>query len=367
MKRVRLFLFPLLSVFLLAGCNNGKYSPKEYMVFDEIEYVDGFPDVYKLSGKPMADIGLMGVRDFRIVDSMLVFSLRGNDSLWSFYSLPEYRLLGRCFTKGSGPDEFVDLPETAFKTDFFREGADWFACIYEFPTGRLKKANISSLLRGEGDAVTSLCDTFPPSLFNFITIDDSTFFCKEMDYSRTRQLRYLQTASGRIVPSSMRRLNEASVDNPEDFNILSTITKMHHPTRTVVEMPIGLNSINMYSLSADSLAKTICVGTEPDNVEAVEAQDRWKRLYTFADVRLFDRFWGVLSLQEDMKTYQVGRTKYPSVLLFDWEGHPLCEVKLDHFATSFDVDVRNCTLYTFDVQTDEMYVYDVSEVLAGLK
>ena len=55
--------------------------------------------------------------------------------------------------------------------------------------------------------------------------------------------------------------------------------------------------------------------------------------------------------------------KYPSILLFDWDGKPLAELKLTRFVNSFDIDMVNKTLYVFDVYNDKMFAYDLSEVL----
>lgn len=200
-------------------------------------------------------------------------------------------------------------------------------------------------------------------MFNFIAVDDSSFFYKEAEASHTRQIRFM--AGKPELPFAVRRLNEAVVDNEKDINIISTISKMNHANRRIVEMPIGLNYINMYSLSGD-FAKTICIGNKLDDIADIEEEKEWNRIYTYADLRVFKDFWGVVSVKEDMKTFQTGRKKYPSVLLFDWEGNPLAELKLNRFVNSFDIDLVHKTLYAFDVYNDEIFTYDVAGVLPRL-
>lgn len=128
------------------GCT-GKMTPDKFMVFDSVEYVKEFPLVSELPEKTLPDIDVMGINDFRIIDSMIVFSLRGSDSLWSIYSLPEHKLVGKCFTKGNGPEEFVQSPRVAFKTDFFAGGGNLSAIIYDFQTGKVIKADIAVSLK----------------------------------------------------------------------------------------------------------------------------------------------------------------------------------------------------------------------------
>ena len=62
-------------------------------------------------------------------------------------------------------------------------------------------------------------------------------------------------------------------------------------------------------------------------------------------------------------TFQTGRKKYPSILLIDWDGRPLAELKLTRFVKSFDIDMVNKTLYVFDVYNDKMFAYELSAVL----
>ena len=101
-----------------------------------------------------------------------------------------------------------------------------------------------------------------------------------------------------------------------------------------------------------------------DNINKIQYKPRWARTYTFADLRLFENFWGVIHIDEDEKTYQLGRKKLPLIYLFDWKGKPIVELKLDHFITSFDIDLKNGSLYTFDVHSDEFYRYDVKGILS---
>ena len=185
--------------------------------------------------------------------------------------------------------------------------------------------------------MTVLCDSLPSGLFSFISISDSVFFCKESSPDFTQQKRYLAGKTAGMLPPVIERLNEAKVSDSKDINIISTIAKMSRVNERIVEMPIGLNYINIYSLNGD-FARTVCVGDELDDISEIEDRKEWNRMYTYADLRL-------------------------SILLFDWDGKPLAELKLTRFVNSFDIDMVNKTLYVFDVYNDKMFAYDLSEVL----
>ena len=95
-------IFVLLSAVLLGGMCGcvQKSSSAQYMTFDTVDYVDGFPCVVELTESKEPEFDVIGINDFCIVDSIMFFSQRGGDYLWSLFSLNDNRLLGRCFPKG---------------------------------------------------------------------------------------------------------------------------------------------------------------------------------------------------------------------------------------------------------------------------
>ena len=79
---------------------------------------------------------------------------------------------------------------------------------------------------------------------------------------------------------------------------------------------------------------------------------------------IFDDFFGVIYVNEEISSYQDNRSVIPSLLLFDWEGNPLASINTGKHMTAFDIDVVNKKLYTFDAKTDEFLVYDLSQKLS---
>lgn len=361
-----LLICGLMSLWAFTGCRNNAMTSDRYMVLDDIEYVDAFPKTYVLSDRIDPKIDIIGINDFCVVDSMMVFSTRGGDFLWTFISLPGYAPLGSLLTKGDGPFEFVQIPRVSFKTRFYRENGQLFAGIYDFQKGKLLKMDVDSSLKSGTLQISLLKDSLPPFLFSFMMIDSVRCFCKEVNNEQTQQIRYvLEGNNKRTVTSVMQRLNQVQISENEDINLISTITKMNDANAMIVEMPIGLNYINMYSADG-SFGKTICIGDELDDIKDIEDRSKGDRIYSYADLRLFKDLWGVILINEDEKTYQTGRKKLPSILLFDWDGKPLAELRLSHYITSFDLDFSAGELYTFDVHTDEFFKYDIKDILKDL-
>lgn len=336
------------------------------MGFDDIVYVTGFPETYTLQDWKVPNVDIIGLRNFAIKDSLLILNSTKSKGIWSLYELPDYTFFGSFLDRGEGPLEFMYGPSIKTNAKVVREGEQVLAYLYDFQKGRLLKFNISKSIASKELHLTILKDDLPPFMFNFKMIDHNKFFIKEISNANTQQLRSILQNDEKISLPIFTKLNQASIAPGEDPNILSTMTELSDHKNKLVEMPIGLNYINLYSLDG-IFAKTICIGKELSDISEIQRESRWERMYTFADICVFDDFFGVVFIDQAKAIYQTERIKLPSILLFDWEGNPLAELNLENHITSFDIDFINQELYTLDLHSDQFFKYDISEVLAKLK
>jgi hypothetical protein len=336
------------------------------MILDEVKYVNNFPQTFVLQNNVDTDLNIIGINNFIIYDSLLILFTKEKHGFWSFVSLSDYNRLGNFLSIGQGPFEFLFSPTTT-QVKLFKEEDQLYASIYDFQKGKLFKMDIDRSITTRKLHI-SIAQDVPPFSFNFLMIDSLTFFCKEVNFDHTQQTRYiLDKDHNRITPDFLQKLNQASIRAGEDVNILTTITKLHSDNNLIVEAPVvGLRYINTYSLDG-SFGKTICMGNKLEDINEVQDINEWERLETYKDLRMYADFWGVLCIDEDKKTYQMGRKKLPSIFLFDWQGEPLAELKLNRFITSFDIDFVRGYLYTLDVHSDEFYKYDIKDILVKLK
>ena len=369
MKKKLIYILSIaFTSFLIISCSHSS-SPSNYMVFENVRYVTAFPKTFSLDNTlevNLDSIDIIGINDFCIYDSLLILSTTDREGLWSFVSLPDYVFIGKFFTLGQGPYEFTQSPYVGSnKVKFFKEKEELFAAIYHFNKGMLYKMNISESIKNKRLNIYTLKDSLPPILFNFVMIDSTTFFCKELNNMQTQQIRYILDMGKKNIPPHLEKLNLAAIEKDEDFNLLSTSTKHNINKNIIIEAPTDLNYINMYSVDG-SFSKTICIGKKLDNIGKIQEKEKGDRMYTSADLRLFLKFWGVVYINEDNKTYQIKRRQLPNILLFDWNGEPLAKIKLNQFITSFDIDFINGYLYTFDVHTEMFTKYDIKEILKEL-
>ncbi len=364
MKKKTIFYLIACTVMLwLQSCKHNTSSDNN-MAFDSVNFVEKFPRSITLQNKTEPKIDVIGIRNFAIYDSLLIFSTINDDALWSLVSLNNYSTLGNFLKKGQGPFEFIESPSVGSRATFSKQDS-LFAYIYDSQKGNLLKMNIDESLRSKETKIYSVSQSLPSFLFNLVLIDSVTFMGKEINPTQTQQIRYLIHGKDKKPIQMLSKLNNAKIEQGEDINILSTITKRNEKQNILVEMPIGLNHLNLYTLDG-KLRKSICIGKQLDNIDDIQEKKRQNRLYTFADLRIFEKYFGVLQINEEEETYQTARRKKPSILLFDWVGNPLAELKLDHHITSFDIDFQKGDLYTFDAHSDEFYKYNIKDFLTDI-
>lgn len=363
------FVFHVVSIFVLLSfwsCSSDTKEGPKNMAFDDINYIEDFPQTFSVEGEKI-DLDVIGVQNFLISDSNIVFSTTNKDSLWVIASLPDLKVKGSMLKRGQGPTELTTFPSTTYNTKFIKNSDQLLAYIYEYNKGELIKLNVTESLEAGEAILSTICDSLPKSLFNFVVIDESTYLCKEARNNYTQQIRYIYKQNQEVNDYPLLdKLNDVSVANSEDINILSTITKHNPANDLIIEMPIGLNFINMYRLDG-SFARTVCVGNSLFDIEQIQSKDIWDRLYTFSDLRLFDDFWGVMQINETEKDFQMERKSFPSILLFDWSGNLLAKLNLNQLASSFDLDLGASEMYTYDPATEAFFRYDISKVLSELK
>ena len=358
----------LLVGILMISC--GRSSVSDYMILDEIKYVTVFPHNFSLDEvvdvELDVELDIIGVNSFRIYDSLLILSTSDRDGLWSFVSLPDYTFLGKFLTIGQGPFEFsqsISVEHGDLK--LFNDNNELFAAIYNFHNGNLYMMNVDKSIADNKLNICTFNDSLPRTLFNFAMLDSSTFLCREINFNRTQQNRYVLSNGTTINLTHLDKLNLSSVRQNENFNILATDIKHNSENNLIIEMPIYLNYLNLYSLDG-SFGQTICIGNNLDNISKIMYKKEGDRIYTFSNLRLFSKYWGVLHINEDWNTFETERKRLPDILLFDWNGDPLAKIKLSRFATSFDIDFVNGFLYTLDTPTDRFFKYNIRDILEKL-
>lgn len=349
-------------ILLMVGCTGNSSKDAVYMSFEDVDFITGFPIEINLKEGVTPKVDNVGLREIKIFDNYLFLEKMGG--FWSIYSLPDHTFLGSFLKRGDGPLEFKQGPSLN-KMSFERENDDLVAYLYDFQKGRAMKFNVSQSISSQQQVLSEFDSKLPPFSFSFAKLDSNTFFVKELENRDTKQIRYVFKDGEKKLLDIADELNQTKIKEGEDFNILSTLMGYSTINNKIVEAPIGLNNINIYSIDG-SFAKTICLEEKMSDITIIQSQFRWNRLYTFANLTLFNDFFGVVFINEDDNTYQLRRKKLPSILLFDYNGKPLAKIETGNHFTSIDIDFVNQELYTFDVHSDEFLKFDISDIISKI-
>jgi hypothetical protein len=333
------------------------------MTFDSIEYVTKIPHTYILKNSHDVNTDVIGIFDFCIVDSFFIFATNDNDGLWSFVSLNNNNIIGQFLKKGQGPNEFLYSPSVQVATNFFKEEGNLYAAIYDSQKGKLYKMNIEKTIQdGELD-ISILKNSVPRFLSNFVMIDTTKFLCKAINNEATQQLRYLMRNNTTESSPNLEKLNRATINKTgTDMNIISTMTKYSKENDMVIEMPVMLNYLNIYSIN-ENFGKTICIGDKLNNIDIIQNTSFPEIIETFYDLRVYKDFFAVLFVNEDKLSLETRRKKTPTIFLFNWQGEPIAELKLDRHLTAFDIDFKQGLLYGLDYISDAFFKYDIHNIL----
>jgi hypothetical protein len=354
-------------LFGITSCSRkNEFTSSQYMTFDSIEYVTKFPYTYILENSVDVNTDVIGYFDFCIVDSFLIFATKDGDGFWSFVSLfDNSNIMGQFLKRGQGHDEFLYPPNVQVSTNFFKDNEILYAAIYDFQKGKLYKMNIDKTIKDGRLDISIMENNLPPYLFNFVMIDTTIFLCKAINNESTQQLRYLMSNHTKESRPNLEKLNRAIIKESADVNIISTMTKYSKENDMVIEMPVMLNYLNFYSID-NNFGKTICIGDKLNNIEIIQNTSFPEIVETFYDLRIYKDFFAVVFVNEDKLSLETGRKKFPVIFLFNWQGEPVAELKLNRHLTAFDIDFKQGFLYGLDSIEEAFFKYDIRDILNEL-
>ena len=364
---VKFFHNYILFVFLFTSCSKFDNSSKDLSNV-KVEYIK-IPVRYNLRDfkRVTLNIKLGDVQGFRVYDSLMIISKRSDDKLWSFYSLPKYRHLGDFLDKGRGPFELAMSPSLHHL--YHTEEGLLCAYLRDDYVGNVFNFNITESLKTDSIHISKLEFAVPNSVFNYVPIDSTKALIKQIENNNTKQNRYIFNSDGtKTTNSFLDRWNKESVkEGDNNHNIISSIIRYHKKNDRFVETQSMMNYLSIYSLDG-SFAKVICFSDELDTPRKIERISTSERMYYFGGVRLYDDFFGVLYFNEKVHPGELGeKEKYPSIILFNWEGDPLAELVLGDNIYKFDIDFNNGDLYTYDNYEGQLYKYNIQSILDELK
>jgi len=360
----------LINFLLSIACSSDKvsetvffpdYSNTNYMAFDSVYLIKDFPKTETIDSGIEVSKEIIGMWNFEVVDDLMIVSTRNQRGAWEAYTLPGFELFGKFLSVGEGPKELSATPSVSDKVHFDLSHGEKSALIYDFQRGRLLKLFLERSVDLGRDSIQLLDAKLSPYLFDFLKIDSGFYFIRKPENLETQINRYLDSSGVLSTRPVLEELNTSKISGNMNFPILSSMSRLKDGGKTIVEMYFRLNYFNLYSLDGN-LKKTICIEDEIDQISVIEELEQKDRTYRFSDVRVYEDYFVLLHLNEKEEDFASKRKTKPEILFFNWEGNPLAKIVSEYFCTSFDIDLVNKHLYTFDSQTDRFKKYDLPEL-----
>lgn len=306
---------------------------------------------------------LPGPIDVKVHDSLLIVTTQDDMGMWSFFALPELRPPGKWLTRGRGPSEFLSMPWVS-EASFFADGDNLMAFVRNCDANKACNINVTQTLRTGALAMTD-ADALPKSLSTVIRVDANTIFCHEWGDGTGVRNRFILGDSTRR--EALELLNSAKTDiKTEDYDIyLDNVIGAHiaaQPgTRRMAEAGLMLNRLNIYDLDGD-FRKTVCVGNSTlESIAEVCRFDHNGQKLIYGTLRAYPQFF--VALYKNTTMEELGTAAMPVMFFFDWQGKPLAQITADRRFDSFDIDLPTGWLYTLHIDTEEIFRYDISEIL----
>lgn len=341
----------VLVILSIMSCGNETKISKEDMAFDTVKYLQKSPRVLvlKSTSSKYINLGSVPIKNFIIVDTIMFVDTGRDKGIVEIFSMKGYSSKGRLINKGRASGEFIQGINLGLYTTFMKKGQVLYGTIYDMVTGKLYSLNVSDFLsEGKYKLVEIYRNTeMPQPAFWVKQLSDSILFTKVLTDEETAQKRYL-IKNGKIGKTpNLDFADNFVVPKNEDFNLLSTLIGVSPDGNKCVEAMLGMNYINVYS-PINGRGYTICCGDKIDKLSEALSLPKAKRKYMFADIRTYDFGFAILKYDITEKEFQSGEDFIPSILIFDWKGNTLGEVKPEVNFNHFDIDINKELLYILD-------------------
>lgn len=342
----------LISLFSVAACTEKHMLEYEYLAFDNRE-VGIAPQVISTLKEGEGDIlfSNKSIQDFLLTDSLILIETGNGDGMLELVSRKSLETLYTCLASGNGEFEFprginLDLYTTLRSSD-----DSLFLDIYEGIKGNLFALNITESLQNKHTCISKRFHTGAPAYTSFWgkTVGDSLLIVKELTDMETRQTRNVYKNGEMSDHNLLEALNRVTLPAGEDFNLLSSLFASQPGGSRCVEVLIGLNYINIYSMS-DEWCKTVCEEEEMASLSEVLSTSRANRRYLYAAVKSYPFGFAVLKHDITEKEYQQNSDYTVSVVIYNWNGDCLGEIQSDFKFTAFDIDPQQEYVYVLDAE-----------------
>lgn len=346
-------LFVLLLPIVFVACES---VPTFYMKFDEVKYVNKFPNEKSVKDKDLQIVcdDISGCCDLFVADSILVGIFPEADYFWKAYSLKDNSFKMSLIRKGHGRNEFPYAPHSVV----VNKRSDSLLCSFLSNDNRFFVCDLGQSIAQNREVIKEQKLNFGNKDMTWcVPLNDSLFYTKHtswLDYSHTRML--FSNGSFMDIPN-IECLNNITVE--KDINTLSFLYCLNNERDRVAEAMKRLNQINIYSFDG-SFQKTICIGDQLMNVGEVDHCSKANVMECFGNVISYSNYF--VALYHGVSTRDYYDSDAPcSLMFFDWEGNPLLKLNIPFMISNFGIS-GDGTIYMLRNNTEKEVILKYSNI-----
>lgn len=339
----------------VVSCNRVGNS---FWALDDVEYIQGFPssiDLKRESGEGILP-DIPGVLDIRLWKNYILISSKNVNGYIYVFEKNGKGFMGQYLLHGNGPKELL-FPSFFSSINFDDKGA-WIV--------NQKRNLLFWDIHKSCSEHTTVCEyltslpsfTYTNGSLNYLPINETITIGNGTDNTMRKKCRFFIVNDEMVEIQAMKKLNAVCIPerDSELINILSSVYAVNSDNGMIIEASTMLNTIQLYSIDG-TFAKTLCIGSTLDDVNSVWKYSLESMPVSFRSPRAYEKCFAALFADTTELEDQLLKTKKPEILVFDWEGNPLFNLKLPTRITSFDIDWTDHKVYTVDYDTEIISVF----------
>ncbi|MBR0041733.1 MAG: hypothetical protein IJP36_01915 [Bacteroides sp.] len=325
MKQILSLLFMFLLLLQLFSCSHKDNEKRQYLPIETLR-------ADSITIPPV----LLSVTNMFIANDMLVVYQQRNDTLFSFWKLPECKFLFAAGNRGVGPNDFLMLDRV------FKETPQGFK-TFEISSNKVKEIEISS----DGIFHTSHIiplDVEQRGLNRFLFLADSNYCFvsdkEEYEYS-------LLNKTGEIKDFS-RYPTKLILKNDDELNrfVYNKLTVAHPTGDKFAAFYVYVKLCRIYDSHGNLLSETLL-----DKEKKASPGER-NAIYAF------------FPCADEKNIYVLANSNNDNTLLevWDWNGNISAQYQLDRNISNFTYSPTHNVLYAVAPnREDVIYVYNLNE------
>jgi hypothetical protein len=339
-------------LLLLTSCSDD-YPP---VFMGKIPTYIQFEKTYDLMGE-LTPIETIGIANLHVLDTFLIFSTPGLDTLYQAYSSNDLKRVGSFIRKGDGPNELG----TALKPlSGERKENDMIISFYNKERRGIFHFNLTkSLNQGTDVFLDTLTLEDHTEIYRAYQLTQDEIFIDNLDFINLNQLFSVYRLTDRYITQLDTAVLSGLHDQGEIF-LMATCTIFNKSIKKYAGGMIFLDQLNIYDINNPAKSLAVTVNNKPSSLIAASRMFMSLKKEFYVDLRESKLFLFGLYANQTRKEWATG-DRPGEIHVITWEGQPVCKLSTKEKLVQIDIDPIHNVLYGF-TEGDELFRYDLRQI-----